>query len=253
MPYRRLPNTDKSRLKALKKAMEKGNELPPFKLAFSQNSLFQLQSFINSFEQSLSLQKQNYQQLVDNNQLFREAQRKARMYISHFIQVMNLAIIRGELPGRIKSFYGLKNNLKSCPPLKTDEEILETGHKLIDGETQRCKEGISSITNPTVAVVKVWFDKYVDAYIYRNTLHKRYQASLGKMNDSRSKADDIILKIWNEVEEYFDDQPDDLKREKASDYGLIYVYRKSELKDKPSSGEDGFEEISSLFQNHHKN
>ena len=91
MPYRRLPNTDKSRLKALRTALEKGKELPPFKLAYSQNSLSQLQSFIHSFDQALSTQRQNYSYLVDNNQQFRDAQKKARMYISHFIQVMNLA------------------------------------------------------------------------------------------------------------------------------------------------------------------
>ena len=31
MPYRRLPNTDAARLKALKIALEKGEEVPPHK------------------------------------------------------------------------------------------------------------------------------------------------------------------------------------------------------------------------------
>ena len=253
MPYRRLPNTDTSRLKALKKALEKGNELPPFKLAYSQSSLFKLQSFIGSFEQALSIQKQNYQNLVNNNHQFREAQRKARLYISHFIQVMNLAIIRGELPSRIKSFYGLNNNLKTIPSLKTDDEILDLGHKLIDGESQRCKEGVSSVTNPTVAVVKVWFDQYHDAFIHRKTLQKRHHASLENMTEIRQKADDIIVKVWNEVEDYFDDQPDEIKREKAAEYGLIYVFRKNELKKKVSSDQDQGDDTHSFFQFHQKN
>ena len=36
MPYRRLPNTDNARIKAMKRAHELGTDLPPFKLAFSQ-------------------------------------------------------------------------------------------------------------------------------------------------------------------------------------------------------------------------
>jgi hypothetical protein len=254
MPYRRLPNTDKSRLKAIKTALEKGKELPPFKLAYSQNSLFKLQSFISSFEQALSMQKQNYQHLLDNNQQFREAQKKARLYISHFIQVMNMAIIRGELPSRIKSYYGLDNNLKSVPSLKSDEEMLEIGRKLIDGETQRCKEGVSGVTNPTLAVVKVWFDKYVDAYMHRNTLQKRYHASLEKITEIREQADGIILKVWNEVEDHFSEQTDEARRERAAEYGLTYVYRKNELKEREDISEDGMDaDRHSFFQIHQKN
>lgn len=37
MPYRRLPNTDAARLKALRNALTKGEEIPPFKLAFPQS------------------------------------------------------------------------------------------------------------------------------------------------------------------------------------------------------------------------
>ena len=43
MPYRRLPNTDVARLRALRIAFEKGKELPPFQLAFSQTTLQKIQ------------------------------------------------------------------------------------------------------------------------------------------------------------------------------------------------------------------
>ena len=137
--------------------------------------------------------------------------------------------------------------------MKTDEEILEVGRNLVNGESQRCKEGISSVTNPTVAVVKVWFDKYTDAYMHRNTLQKRYQASLEKMNEIREKADDIILKIWNEVEEHFGDQSDETKRQKAMEYGLTYVFRKNEIDKKSSAGHDQDETVPPIFHMHQKN
>jgi len=37
MPYRRLPNTDTARIRAMKTALELGKELPPHKLAYSSN------------------------------------------------------------------------------------------------------------------------------------------------------------------------------------------------------------------------
>jgi hypothetical protein len=45
----------------------------------------------------------------------------------------------------------------------------------------------------------------------------------------RSKVDEIIQQVWNEVEQTFNDLPEEMKREKASDYGLVYVFRKNEL------------------------
>ena len=39
----------------------------------------------------------------------------------------------------------------------------------------------------------------------------------------------FILNVWNEVEDSYKDIPEDLKRKKAQEYGLAYVYRKNEL------------------------
>ena len=53
MPYRRLPNTDAARHKALTRAFEIGKELPPFKLAFSQSTFQRVQSFLPMFEKAM--------------------------------------------------------------------------------------------------------------------------------------------------------------------------------------------------------
>ena len=47
----------------------------------------------------------------------------------------------------------------------------------------------------------------------------------------RKEADGIVLNIWNEVEKTFSDLPDEEKRYRAQEYGLSYVFRKSELKE----------------------
>jgi len=60
MPYRRLPNTDAARIKAMKMAYSKAKELPPFKLAFSQSLFQRLQSFMPVFEKNVFESKQTY-------------------------------------------------------------------------------------------------------------------------------------------------------------------------------------------------
>ena len=90
---------------------------------------------------------------------------------------------------------------------------------------------MSPITNPTIAVVKVRYEKFLEAYRNQKNLQLSNNRSLQELADMRPVADDIIVSVWNEVEESFKDLSDDLRREKASEYGLVYVYRKNELSD----------------------
>ena len=230
MPYRRLPNTDSSRMKALNTAILKGKELPPFKLAFTQSSLQNIQSFLPRFEQALIQKKQDYTKQVDNNKVYLRTMKKARLYISHFIQVMNMAIARGEISANTRTYYGMKETDKNLPTLQTESEIISWGQKIIEGEAKRVAKGQTPITNPTVAVVKVRYEQFLDAYNFQKTLQKKNTLNHDKLSSLREKANGIILQIWNEVEESYKDLPEEMKREKAKKYGLVYVFRKNELR-----------------------
>ena len=53
MPYRRLPNTDQARLRALQTAVTMGQKKETEQLAFSDKSLNHLRSFYTSFESTI--------------------------------------------------------------------------------------------------------------------------------------------------------------------------------------------------------
>jgi hypothetical protein len=231
MPYRRLPNTDNARLKALLKAHHKGKETPPFKLAFSQSTLQEVGSFLPGFEKKILQQKSSLTKQSERSKDYQSLQRKARLYISHFIQVVNMAIQRGEISDTILEYYKLNGYAGKLPPLNTDEEIIHWGEKLIEGESERIQKGLSPITNPTMAVVKVRYEKFLEAFRNQKNLQLVNSRGLKELAELRPAADNIILKVWNEVEESFKDLPDELRREKAMEYGLVYVYRKNELND----------------------
>ncbi len=229
MPYRRLPNTDASRLKALKIAYTKGKEMNPFKLAFSQSTFQKVQSFLPSFEKVITENRFNYSSHLKKSKDYQNHLRKARTYVSHFIQVLNMAVQRGELPASIRIYYGLNENDKRTPNLLSEQDVITWGERIIKGEQERIKKGMSPITNPTIAMVKVKYEIFIDAYRSQQTNKKttaRYQEEL---SDLRKAADDIIVKVWNEVEETFNTLSENARRERASDYGLNYVYRKNEL------------------------
>jgi hypothetical protein len=228
MPYRRLPNTDKARLKALNIALSKGRELPPFKLAFTQKSFQRLQSFLNNYENALSYYRQSFMVQTKKNKEYSASLKKARIYISHFIQVLNLTILRGELPQESREYYSLTVAESKIPRLSTESDIIKWGEKLIKGEAKRVSKGSTPVTNPSIAVVRVRYDIFLEAYHHQKTLKRNTARTLETLTALRTEADEIILQIWNEVEESFKDLPDDLRREKSREYGLVYVYRKNE-------------------------
>ncbi len=229
MPYRRIPNTDKARLRALNIALFRGKELAPFKLAFSQKSYQKLQGFLHSYENAMSFYRQAYTAQTNKNKNYIVVLKKAKMYISHFVQVINMAILRGDLQPYIRKHFGLDENGTRIPTLNSEEQIIFWGENLIKGEAQRILNGATPISNPTIALVKVRYETFLEAYHHQKTLQKNTARALEKLSALRSKADSIILQIWNEVEESYKDLPDDLRREKAMEYGLVYVYRKNEI------------------------
>jgi hypothetical protein len=226
MPYRRLPNTDQARLRALQTAITLGQKRDPEELAFSTKSLSRLRSFYTNFETTLIHHKLARTQQEKSSNAYLETVKKSRIYLSHFIQVLNFAIQRGDMKPAVREFYGF--NDKKSPSLIMDSEVLEWGKKIIEGEHKRVTHGGNPLYNPSIAMVKVKFDQFVDAYHFQKTLQSNTARWTIKVAELRDEADEIILDIWNEVEEHFSELSDDLKREKATEYGLTYVYRPME-------------------------
>ncbi len=229
MPYRRLPNTDNARLKSLRTARDKGKEIPPFKLAFGQGTLTKIQALLPSYENALSEHKTAYNLQIEKNKDYHKSLKKAKTYISHFIQVINMAIQRGEMPEALRAYFSLTEGEKKLPPLTSEKDILYWSERLMEGEQKRRMEGMSPITNPTIAVVKVHCDNFRDSCKYQSGLATRVQRAQKELAEKRKEADAVIQQLWNEVEDTYKDLPEELKREKASDYGVVYVFRKNEL------------------------
>jgi hypothetical protein len=227
MPYRRLPNTDQARLRALQAAIVAAQKKSPDELAFSSNTLARLRSFFTTFETTIIHHKLSRQQQEKNSSVYQDIVRKARLYLSHFVQIINFSVQRGDMKPDARKFYGFDDD-KKTPSFNTDSEVLEWGKKIIEGEHQRVLHGGNPIYNPSIALVKVKFDQFLDAYHFQKTLQNNTARWTAKVADLRNEADEIILNIWNEVEEHYIDLPDDDKREKAVEYGLTYVYRPME-------------------------
>jgi ElaB/YqjD/DUF883 family membrane-anchored ribosome-binding protein len=243
MPYRRLPNTDNARLRVLKKAMEKAENLQPYELAFSNNTLSQLNTICPYFEQMLHQQKQAITNQAAKSKELAAYTKKAKLYISHFYQVLNFAILRNEIPAAARKFFGLRENDARTPNLFTEKDIVFWGERVNKGEHERIeKMGGNLITNPTAAVVKVRYEQYLEALHYQKVLQKSTKYATDKIAELRAGVDVLILQLWNEVEEHFSDLSDENKRKQATEYGVTYIWRPYEREEAIHSNEKYVEE-----------
>ena len=107
--------------------------------------------------------------------------------------------------------------------------MVDWGKKIIEGERRRTSQGGVPIYNPTIAKVKVHYDIFVDSYEKQRALQALTNRSLEELSSMRARADELILDIWNQVEEKFQNVfPNEARLDKCRDYGLIYYYRTGE-------------------------
>jgi len=228
MPYRRLPTTDKARTRALEAALKKV-AFKNGKVAISAKSIEELQTVKSKFENTLKHYEMNIQIQAEKNHEYKASMDKARMYVSHFIQVLYLTSERGEINGGIK-YYGLDEFEGKVPPLNTEEEILNWGKIVVQGEQKRIQSGGSAIYNPSIALVRIKVEEFNDAAIFQQNLKRNTTRTYNLMQELRKSTNDFISQLWNEIEESIETDSPKLKRQVAQEYGIVYIFRKKEKK-----------------------
>lgn len=228
MPYRRLPNTDQARIKALSIAIEKGDVLGSSVLSLK--ILSDAKSFLPRFRTAQTYYKQCLDNQVRSSKKYQVYVKNARLYISHFIQVLNLAVIRSEIKEEYKDYYGLSRENNSVPDLTNETAILDWGEKIILGEKERLRHGGVPIYNPTIAKVAVHYDIFKEGYERQKSFQNMTNRSLEALASMRGRADEIILEIWNQIEKKFEDLSKDERLDKCREYGVVYYYRTGEAK-----------------------
>ncbi|MDR2415005.1 MAG: hypothetical protein LBD64_08490 [Odoribacteraceae bacterium] len=229
MPYRRLPNTDAARARALEVVLDRQQSINvasrPFPSALKQN----IELFLPRFKTAIINSRIAREKQADNSRKHDAYTRKVKLYISHFLQVLNFAIIRGELKPSARVYYGLEEDETRLPALVSDQDLLEWGEKIIRGEQERTRAGGTPIYSPSIALVKVNHENFKQAHFSRKQFQlnvTRYSAEVARL---RADADMLVLALWNEIEKFHENIPDEEQRRLACEqHGISYVFRKGE-------------------------
>ncbi len=228
MPYRRLPKTDAARLKALKTLLGNSDIYTVRDRFIDWKTINQAQpaydKLLTAYEQyKVNLKAQSrYTSKID------KLQRNAYMYVSHFFQVLLLAVERGEIKHQLLELYGLEPSVSPIPNLKTVDGLLDWGQKAIEGEKKRLKQGGRPIYNPSIGMVGTHYDIYRDVIEKQRALVAKANLSLEKLQQLRPQVDEVILDLWNQIEKHFESEPPETRFKHCREYGIVYYYRRHE-------------------------
>jgi hypothetical protein len=203
--------------------------------------MIEINSFIPKFEMAINEYKIYVKTLSSSQNEYQKRMKNARLYISHFIQVLNLACIRGEIKPKHKTMYKILPQDYNVPKLSTEELILQWGRHIIEGEQERINQNLgSAIYNPSIAKVKVYYDLFYEAHCSKDISKKSADRYLTNIRDLRKKADELILDLWNQIENFYAELGTEEMQEKSKEFGIVYYLRRKERQKLglPVSGDD---------------
>lgn len=219
MAYRRLPNTDKARLAAIMKLAD---------LLFDEVSLLKdHQTAIIEFKRSFGELISQREQLVSRRTVLNEDKKGLmkilKLYVSHFFQVFNFAIERGDIPKECREFFKLESNAGVIPSLSKEINIIKWANNIVVGEQKRIDSGVEAISHPSYTRISNLKQATERVLFELKQIKEAYQNCDVEIEKQRNEIDAFIKQVWNEIETQFINEPAIVKRKKAAQYGVVYV------------------------------
>ena len=230
MPYRRLPNTDKSRLSALKTLLDNNDIYMARDRFLEWKDINQARTCYDKLLTAVTQYEVDKKAQWRSGTKIDQLQKKAYMYESHFMQVLLMAVTRGEIKRSNLKLYGLEETATMIPVDNSIGSITEWGPKIISGEKNRVKKGGRPIYNPTIGMVETHFDIFKEAYDKQKALQKRTSEMEQRLKEIRPEIDELILRIWDQIEAHFSEagKPVIDRVAACQRFGIRYYMRRKE-------------------------
>ena len=222
--YRLLPNNNNSRYKAIETAKRKAAHLAPDEdmpiTPTTESHLNNVgEQYLAAYQEiTLALARQ-----LKANDSAVKSKALVKIYISHFIQVFNFGIERGNYSLQDRSFYGLSVSDGTVPVLNSETEIIQWGNNIINGDAERITAGGVPMANPSIEELMLRYYEMIQLIETRNRLENAYDMAQERLNSLNEVVDKLILRIWNEINTFYDDRKYSNRRRKAREWGVVYV------------------------------
>jgi len=159
------------------------------------------------------------------------------MFLSHFIQVFNLGVVRGKYSPQDRGFYQLDLGNAELPSMRSYADRVTWAQNLITGEAARQTAATTAGTvfkpmaNPDIAEVAAALAAYEAAHDAASPKKDAYDAAQKVVEGLRPPVDALIASAWDSIEFNLRHETPPSLRRKAREYGVVYVPRPGEPPD----------------------
>lgn len=233
--------TDAARLQILKAFYEKLPVVEGEESAFTEEQLLKIGKYYSIFEKMKAyedfLSKEQEKQDKEYNDLFA----KAKIFVNHYFVTMQMAIDRGELPAATANFYGLTYPF-TIPSAENGEELLQVADSLFTSDSMRVGTGGKYFANPSIGAVKVWVEKFKEAWEKKTNKFNVKRAEVEGIDNIRQETDKLINDIYSYFEAEYSDMDFDEQKRLFAGFGMTIELCESVNEENPEPVKPFFEE-----------
>ncbi|NLA24328.1 MAG: hypothetical protein GX879_05110 [Bacteroidales bacterium] len=224
-----LPNTDYLRNQALKSIISGSKKSVQADEYISIDNLHKCSEYLILTEKILAHNALIIKHRNEAENEYKSLFNKAKIYVEHYFQSINMAIEREEIPKSIRTCYSLDEETGKLPNLNNAENLIQEAQKLFENDNKRISEGGKYFTNPAIGVVKVWVDKFKDAHQKQKNLSFVKTGEIENIHEIRNEINTFISKVWAEVENNSIELSEDSRSEVLNSFGVSYLITETEI------------------------
>ena len=225
MPTRSLPRTHDTRHAALQRALLKFNATAPANRLFTPAQFITLNEIWSPWRSARSIHTTALSAQIEATATSTAAWTRLARFISHFLQVLNMAIERGTLPPSDRAHFGLPTGSSALPPLNSTADVLLWADRIEVGENARINQGGLPLAWPTLAEVLTERNAFTAAETTQTTAKDAYDQATRNLAALAPSVDTFILDIWDTIEFNLRHEPDAPSlRRRAREWGVTYLH-----------------------------
>ncbi len=233
MPSRRLPNSVPAVIRTLKTARDEWKNTVAAARAITTDQWAQLDDAAPASLLNRLLKEASDVDLAQASQAPFTTQvsltaAQLTMHVSHFHQVLDLGIVRGQFAAGARSYYGRDVNATSIPDLTTYAAVDEAAENIVKGEAARQTAegaGYLPMALPSAAQVGTLLTQFKNLSYQSEQAQVNTDQQREELNALYPAAQALAVDICDTVEFFYRKDPDDASRRvKCQRWGVVYIY-----------------------------
>lgn len=145
------------------------------------------------------------------------------MFCSHYLQVMFLAMKRGEIPYSALPLYGIPvSNEPKLPDMSSEAKLLQVALDIISGDAARLLAGGVAMSNPTVAQVNTKLTAYNALQLSQSEAKENYRIELTDVVNLFLEGVEVMRKLYVDIEYFYDDQTQEFINDILREWGMEF-------------------------------